>query len=63
MGKTYRAFTISFKSRPNDPAGTEKTWDVLYRLAALVQYKESFRNYPRLELIKTEEVHQDGLPR
>ncbi|MBA4544558.1 hypothetical protein H1164_17145 [Thermoactinomyces daqus] len=46
MGKTYRVFTI--KCRPNDPAGEQKTWDVLYQLAALVQHKESFRNNPRL---------------
>jgi bifunctional pyridoxal-dependent enzyme with beta-cystathionase and maltose regulon repressor activities len=58
MGKTYRVFTI--KCRPNDPLGTEKTWDVLHKLAELVQQKPA---YPRLQLVKAEEVHRNGLSR
>lgn len=59
MGK-YRVFTIV--SRPGE-RDVSATWDILYKLAELSRYKESFRKYPCLELVKSEEVQTHELPR
>ena len=50
MSKTYRVFTV--KARPNDPKGVEKTWDVLFKCARLIEHKDHFENYPRLKLVE-----------